>query len=252
VTGWDPALYERYADARTRPALDLIARLGGEPQEIWDLGCGTGTITAILAERWAAAAVHGLDSSPEMLEQARAIDGIDWVAGSIEAWTPGRPADLIFSNAALQWVDDHDRLIPGLVRHLADDGTLAIQMPRNFAEPSHTLLAETARSPRWRDSIGHVVRGAPVAAPEHYMRLLREVTTDVDVWETTYLQVLHGPDPVLEWTRATGARPYLEAAGDDAEAFLADYRDRLRAAYPPESDGTTLFPFQRLFIVARH
>lgn len=251
MTAWDPGLYDRYGGERTRPALDLIGALRGEPRDIWDLGCGTGAITSILAERWPQARVRGLDSSADMLREARPIAGIEWIQGRIEDWAPDRPVDLIFSNAALQWVDGHEELIPRLAGHLAPGGTLAIQMPRNFGEPSHTLLADTARSERWRASVGHVVRDSPVAPPAHYLRLLRGLVADVDIWETTYLQVLRGPDPVLEWTRATGARPYLAAAGDRSEEFLADYRDRLRTAYPPEPDGTTVFPFRRLFIVAR-
>ena len=251
MTDWDPGLYDRYGEERLRPALDLIARLGGTPRDIWDLGCGTGAITRILAQRWPAALVRGVDSSPEMLEQAHGIAGIEWIEGRIEEWSPESPPELIFSNAALQWVGDHDELFPRLVDHLAPGGVLAVQMPRNFGEPSHVLLAETARSGRWSDSVGHVVRDSPVAPPQHYQRLLRDRVTALDIWETTYLQVLDGPDPVLEWTRATGARPFVAAAGDNSEDFLADYRDRLRIAYPTEADGTTLFPFRRLFIVAR-
>ena len=163
MTRWDPGLYDRYGDERLRPALDLIATLGGAPEDIWDLGCGTGAITRILAERWPEARVRGLDSSPEMLRQARPVTGIEWVEGTIEGWSPERETDLIFSNAALHWVGDHDDLLPRLIGHLTAGGVLAIQMPRNFGEPSHTLLAETARSERWVDSVGHVVGGSPVA-----------------------------------------------------------------------------------------
>jgi len=186
-----------------------------------------------------------------MLERARGIEGIDWVEGAVEDWAPDVPVDLVFSNAALQWVDDHDTLFPRLTGQLASGGVLAIQMPRNHAEPSHTILAETARSDRWKGAMGGVSRGVPVAKPEDYWRILRDLVADVDIWETTYLQVLEGEDPVAAWTRATGARPYLAAAGDDAEAFFADYTARLRAAYPKQADGSTLFPFRRLFIVAR-
>ena len=251
MTDWDPGVYERYADHRLRPALDLIGRLRGDPREIWDLGCGTGVITAMLAERWPGARVHGLDSSPAMLERARMIDGIDWVLGDISSWSPDPPPDLVFSNAALHWVDDHRAVFPRLVQHLVPGGTLAVQMPRNFTEPSHTLLAETASTPRWSPALGHVAPPEPpVWNPSAYHRALDGLVASIDIWETTYVQRLDGEDPVARWARATAARPYLEAAGDEAEAFMADYAARLRAAYPPEPDGTTLFPFRRLFIVA--
>ena len=251
MTAWDPGQYELYANERLRPALDLIGRIPGDPSMIWDLGCGTGAITGLLAHRWPNAAVYGHDSSPEMLERARLIASVEWVEGTIESWSPAKPVDLVFSNAALQWVGDHDSLLPRLAGHVRPGGTLAIQMPRNYGEPSHLLLAETAQSDRWRQLLGEVTRRPPVAPPDHYLRILRGHTVAVDIWETTYLQVLEGEDPVAEWTRAAGARPYLTAAGDESDAFMADYSKRLRAAYPREPDGATLFPFRRLFIVAR-
>ena len=251
MTGWDPGQYERFADKRLRPALDLIARIPGNPSVIWDLGCGTGVITGLLAHRWPNAGVHGLDSSAEMLERAQPIGGIEWVEGTIESWSPTEPVDLVFSNAALQWVGNHDALLPRLAGRLRPGGTLAIQMPRNFEEPSHLLLAETARSDRWRRLLEQVTRPPPVAPSDDYLRILRGHAAVIDIWETTYLQVLQGDDPVAGWTRATAARPYLAVAGDESDAFMADYTERLRAAYPPEPDGTTLFPFRRLFIVAR-
>lgn len=186
-----------------------------------------------------------------MLERARPIEGIDWVEGSIEEWSPDEPVDLLFSNAALQWVGDHHTLLPRLARCVATGGTLAIQMPRNYDGPSHTILAETAQSERWRERMGGVRREAPVAEPEDYWRLLGGVVSHLDIWETIYLQVLDGKDPVAAWTRSTGARPYLAAAGEAAEEFFADYTVRLRRAYPPQPDGKTLFPFRRMFMVAR-
>ena len=248
---WDPAQYLVYEDYRLRPGIDLITRLGGSPREIWDLGCGTGTITGILAERWPGAAVHGLDSSPAMLERARALSGIDWVLGDINAWRPSHPVDLVFSNAALHWIDDHQTLLPRLIETLGPQGVLAVQMPRNHGAPSHTMLAKTARSPRWVERVGHLIRPTPVAPPRAYHSLLSPLVATLDVWETEYLQVLHGPNPVAAWTRSTAAKPFIEALGDDAEAFMDDYGGRLRNAYPPSPDGTTLFPFKRLFIVGR-
>jgi trans-aconitate 2-methyltransferase len=250
MTSWDPAQYERYADARLRPASDLIARLHTEPKEVWDLGSGTGSITRLLAERWPQASVHGLDSSSAMLEKARLIPGIEWVLADIALWAPRQPADLIFSNAALHWLGDHDELFPRLAAHLAPGGVIAIQMPRNFAEPSHTLLAATATSARWRETVGHLVAPSPVAEPAEYHRILSPRFTTIDIWETVYLQILQGEDPIAEWARGTAARPYLDALGSDGEDFMADYATRLRSAYPPVGDGSTLFPFRRLFIVA--
>lgn len=249
-TRWDPERYLEFAEHRSRPALDLLARIDADPREVWDLGCGTGNVTGHLRDRWPKAAVHGLDSSPDMLAVARRIDGIEWVEGDLSAWDPPVPPDLVVSNAALQWVDEHASLLPMLIERLADGGVLGVQMPRNHDAPSHSLLAETARSARWRGRVGHVVRRPPVGEPAFYHDVLAPITDRLDIWETEYLQVLHGPDPVARWSRSTAARPYLDAAGDEADDFMREYAERLRAAYPQRDDGTTLFGFRRLFIVA--
>lgn len=251
MTVWDPGRYLQFADERFRPSRDLLARLEGAPGVIWDLGCGTGEITALLGARWPEAEVHGLDSSTEMLARARSRPGIEWVHGDIAGWEPRGAVDLIVATASLHWVPDHARLLPRLVGFLAPHGVLAIQMPRNFAEPSHTALAAVAGSPRWCDRVGHLVSPTAVAEPSWYHALLRPLTTHLDVWETIYHQALAGADPVVEWIRGTAARPYLAELGTDADAFLADYAAAIRPHYPPAADGTTLFAFRRLFIVAQ-
>ncbi|OFW67783.1 MAG: hypothetical protein A2Z12_07615 [Actinobacteria bacterium RBG_16_68_21] len=251
MTDWDPDQYLRFEDQRLRPALDLIVHIDGSPAEIWDLGCGTGSITALLGERWPTAAVHGLDSSPEMIDRARRIADIDWVLGDIAAWEVAAPVDLVFSNAALHWLGEHELLLPRLTARVATGGTLAVQMPRNFAAPSHALLAEIAATPRWIDRVGDVVRPPPVAEPAFYHDLLRALFSSVEVWETEYLHCLTGTDPVAEWARGTAARPFIDALGDAAGEFMEEYSSRLRVAYPPRPDGTTLFAFKRLFIVGR-
>ena len=250
---WDPARYLRFEGPRLRPALDLIARLPDtSPRTIWDLGCGTGHITALLADRFPSAAVTGLDSSAEMLSQAPPDTDVTWVQGDIATWEPADPVDLIFSNAALHWLGGHDALFPRLASHLAPGGALAVQMPRNHDEPSHALLRRLAREPRWADRLGHLPAPPPVAAPGDYLTWLGPRLSDVDIWETTYTQILEGADPVAQWTRSTVARPYLEAAGGDAGTFFAEYTEALREAYPRRPDGTTIFPFRRLFVVGRN
>lgn len=244
---WDPDRYLEFPEARRRPAEDLIARIDADPAKVWDLGCGTGLVTELLARRWSDAAVHGLDSSPEMLAVARRRKGIDWVLGDLTAWEPRVAVDVVTANAVLQWVDGHLDLLPRLMTHTR---VLAVQMPRNFDAPSHTILAETAADPRWSRRVGHLRRLAPVASAERYYDALAPVAGHVDIWETEYVHVLPGEDPVARWVAGTAARPYLEALGSDGEAFLADYADRVASAYQRRPDGTTLFPFRRLFFVA--
>lgn len=249
---WDPDRYRRYAGHRFRPGLDLIARIPPiAPATVVDLGCGTGELTAALAERFPDARVTGLDSSAAMLAKARAaFPAIDWIAGDIGDWRPAAPVDLIFTNAALHWVADHARLFPRLIGALAPGGVLACQMPRNAAAPSHRLMREVAADPRWAGRIDLPVE--PVAAPEDYWDLLAPIAGDLDIWQTEYLQALNGDDPVLDWVRSTALRPVLAVLRDAAlAAFLADYRARLAEAYPRRTGGVTLFPFNRLFVVAR-
>jgi trans-aconitate 2-methyltransferase len=255
---WDPVQYGVFGDERARPFGELLARVRAvQPARVVDLGCGDGGLTATLLDRWPAARVQGVDSSAEMLAGAadHAVPGrLSFVLGSIEEWRPQHPVDVLVSNAALHWVRGHPALLGRLVAALAPAGWLAVQVPANFDSPTHTELAAVCQSPRWRDRLGAVSRrNPPVLAPSAYLDLLAGSRCAVDVWETTYLHVLGGADPVLDWVRGTALRPVLAALADDpaAEAqFLAEYGERLRRAYPPRPHGTIL-PFRRIFAVAQ-
>jgi trans-aconitate 2-methyltransferase len=251
---WDPDQYLRYAGARLRPAADLLARVPLEqPAEVFDLGCGAGNATRLLAARWPSAQVTGVDDSQPMLSKAReAWPEARWIQADMGRWAAPTPADLIYSNAALHWLPDHGQLLPRLMRMLRAQGVLALQMPRNFAAPSHTAVAETVRHGPWKARLQHLLVPAPVSEPEVYFDMLQPHAAELDIWETEYLHVLEGPDPVKEWTKGTWLKRFLDAL-DVAEAarFEADYADRVRCAYPVRADGRTLFPFRRLFIVAR-
>ncbi len=251
---WDSALYEAFADQRLRPALDLIGAIPDiKATGIHDLGCGPGAATRLLARRWPAAVVTGIDSSAEMIASAKAEPGaIEWRQADVAAWRPEAPPDLIFSNAALHWLDDHASLFPRLFGLLAPGGVLAVQMPRNHAAPTHTAMAELAAAPRWAERLQPLLRPNPVAPPEVYYDLLAPSAVTVDAWETEYLHVLDGEDPVVRWTGATALAPLLQALPpSEAEAFRSEYAARMRAAYPRRADGRTLLPFRRLFAVAR-
>ena len=249
---WNPTTYLAFADERSRPFADLTSRIGATaPRTVVDLGCGPGQLTAGLARRWPDAAVLGLDSSPEMIERARqhAGPGLDFEVADLRAWTPDEPVDVIVSNATLQWVPDHLDLLPRLVDALAPGGWLAIQVPGNFDAPSHRLLYRLAADPRFAEATAGLERAAaPDAAT--YLGTLAGLGLEVDAWETTYLHVLDGPDPVFRWISGTGARPVLQALSDDQRpVFEAEYKALLREAYPEQPHGTVL-PFRRTFAVA--
>lgn len=257
ATVWDPKTYLTYADERTRPARDLLAGVTvTDPQRVVDLGCGTGTSTRLLAARWPGADVTGSDSSPEMIEAARAEDtkGIRYEVADAATWEPSGRVDVLFSNALLQWVPGHVELLPRWLAAINPGGALAFQVPANFDAPHHALLREFAESPAWRDRLGHISnRREHVHTPAEYADALAAAGARPDVWETTYLHRLTGEDPVLTWTSGTALRPVLAALADDADAtgqFLSEYGAAVRAAYPVGRDGTTTFPFRRIFAVA--
>ncbi|MER6299334.1 methyltransferase domain-containing protein [Kitasatospora sp. NPDC001539] len=272
---WDPAQYLRFADERTRPLRELIARVPALPDRadtvVLDIGCGPGNSTAVLRERWPRARITGIDSSAAMLATARAEGEptAEYLLADARAYdpAPARP-DLIVSNATLQWIDGHLDLIPRWAAAVRPGGAVAFQVPGNFDAPSHTLLADLCHSPRWRDLLGTGTGGtadngagntdaggtgtvrAGVHPPERYLDALAAVGCLPDVWETTYRTLLPGPDPVLEWVKGTALRPVLTALTDpaDRDDFLAEYGRLLREAYPPGPYGT-VFPFRRIFAV---
>jgi trans-aconitate 2-methyltransferase len=251
---WNPERYLAFADHRTRPAIDLLARVPlQQAARIADLGCGPGNSTRLLVERWPAAEVLGIDSSSDMLASARRSGvGATWIRADIANWAPHGTVDLIYSNAALHWVAGHSSLLPRLLGSVRSGGVLAIQMPRNFDAPSHALLRTAAASGPWADRLAEVLDWRPVAAPEWYYDLLAPQTAILDIWEAVYLHVLEGDDPVLRWTRSTALRRIVQALdGAEFSAFETAYAARLREAYPRRADGRTLFPFRRLFIVAQ-
>jgi trans-aconitate 2-methyltransferase len=251
---WNPTTYLAFATERSRPFLDLLDRVRTEehPQLVVDLGCGPGELTAGLAERWPTADVLGIDSSPEMIDKAQDCLGprVRFRVQDLAGWQPDRPVDVIVSNATLQWVPRHRELLPQFVEALSQTGWLAFQVPGNFSEPSHRLLHDLAADPRFAPFTRDVERPAAFDAAT-YLDDLSALGCQVDAWETTYLHVLTGPDPVFRWISGTGARPVLQALPAELRTeFEKEYRARLRDAYPSHPYGTVL-PFRRVFVAAQ-
>jgi trans-aconitate 2-methyltransferase len=251
---WDADLYLRFADERTQPAIDLLARVAlAAPARVIDLGCGPGNSTALLRARWPAAAVIGLDSSPQMLAAAREDypDG-EWVLDDITTWTADPPYDLVYSNATLQWLPDHATLYPHLFAQVAPGGALATQIPVFHAMPVQRALLDVAADPAWWGRLEPATRALVAESPGFYYDALRPFASRLDLWETEYNHVLASTDAIVDWISGTRLRPYLEALADDAERqeFLTRLRAAVAATYAPQRDGMVLFPFRRLFVVA--
>ena len=251
----DPSTYLRFADERARPFVDLTARVRAtDPRVVVDLGCGEGALTASLAQRWPDARVTGVDSSAEMLAAAaaHAVPGrVTFTQGDVQGWQPGEPVDVLVTNAVLHWVPGHADLLRRWAGQLAPGGWLALQVPGNFRAPTHALLAGLCRSPRWAGLVGDAAPAEDaVLDPAGYLDVLGGAGLATDAWETTYLHVLRGDDPVLGWVRTTVLRPVLaRLEEDDAAELTAEYAAALRTAYPRRPDGTTLLPFRRVFAV---
>jgi trans-aconitate 2-methyltransferase len=254
MSDWNPALYRRFEDERTRPAAELLARVPLDaPRCVVDLGCGPGNSTELLVQRFPDARVTGTDNSPAMVEAARQrLPGVAFKLSDIATWQPAEAPDLVYANAALQWVPDHATLMPRLLSTVARGGVLAVQMPDNLDQPSHVLMRETAADARFAAAIGEPDKlRARVLPVDAYYDLLAKAA-DVDVWRTTYHHLMDDAAAIVKWVTATGLRPFLDALPPDLQApYLAAYQRRIDAAYPPRADGRRLLAFPRLFIVAR-
>jgi trans-aconitate 2-methyltransferase len=269
---WDAGQYLRFGGERARPFFDLVAQVGAtSPRYVVDLGCGPGNLTAVLAGRWPEATVVGVDNSPEMIAAARAgarespmrevtggsapggstVPNLSFELGDVRDWRPERPLDVLVGNAVLQWVPGHDELLLRWADLLAPGGWLAFQLPGNFDQPSHAIVKEMAEAPRWRGLLADARLNRQAGDPADYVALLARPGFAVNAWETSYLHILPGENPVLEWTKGTTLRPVLAALdAEQAAAFVREYGERVAAAYPPHPFGT-IFPFRRVFAVVR-
>jgi trans-aconitate 2-methyltransferase len=252
---WNPEQYLKFGGERLRPAHDLLARVTLEaPRDIVDLGCGTGSVTALVRARWPGARIVGVDNSQPMLERARAaLPDVVWEQHDLARWSPPAPVDLLVSNAALHWLDDHATLFPRLLSHLRPGGMLAVQMPAQHDAPSHRIGYDLAENARWRDRLQGLVRRRPILEAHDYYSLLRPQVAALDLWLTEYVQALAGENPVAEFSKGSFVGVWLSALpAAEARDFEAEYRRQIAAAYPPCGDGMTLFPFRRFFLLAQH
>jgi trans-aconitate 2-methyltransferase len=254
MSDWDPILYAKFESERMRAARDLLAQVPlASADLVYDLGCGPGNSAELLLRRFPDARTIGLDTSDAMLAQARMrARKAHFVKQDIKGWAPDDRPDLIFANAALQFLPDHDQLFPRLMSYLAPGGVLAVQMPNTARESSHALMRMVAAEGPWSSRLVPIAKTQPLIAEyDDYYEWLRPVASRIDVWMTTYVHRLDGPQGIADWFAGSTLQPFLERLDDNERGeFLARYRSGLKEAYPIQSDGKTLFPYPRLFIVA--
>jgi trans-aconitate 2-methyltransferase len=256
MPGWDAKLYLKFAGQRGRPAADLVAQIALEnPRRIIDLGCGTGTSTEQVQQRWPDADLCGMDNSREMLAQARANHpDWKWIQSTVEEWTPQDQFDLIFSNACLHWIGDHSALFPRLFGYVAPGGALAVQMPNSYHLPAHTVMHDVASDPSapWARTLAGVKETYSVRPMGFYYEALRKLAGRLNIWQTEYLQIMDGPEAVLDWISSTAMRRFTEPLPNEKQRqeFRERCLERLREAYPANDQDKTLFPYFRIFIIA--
>lgn len=251
---WDPRHYLQFGDERTRPSLDLAGRIAIDaPQRVIDLGCGPGNSTQVLAARWPGSRIVGLDSSPKMIDSARSeYPHQEWLLDHIETWSSAPVFDVVFSNAALQWVPEHGPLVQRLFGAVAPGGALAFQIPSADYALVRSLIHEIARSGPWAPLMSDPLGALTMRPPAFYYDHLAASASRLDMWETEYVHVLESPDAIVDWISSTGLRPFLDAldAHADKQRFEGQLRERVRDAYTRRADGKVLFPFRRTFVIA--
>lgn len=259
-TSWDSKSYLQFSKLRERPVMELLDHVTIEqPKRIYDLGCGTGIATRLLADRWPQAELYGIDSSVEMLKEALALPiKANWLTGDVTQWRAEKPASLLFAAAVLHFIEDHEILLPNLLSQIDTDGCFAAHMP-NWRDALWyklmlRVLSETGPYgyPLGTLELRKFMSSRNVLPLDSYYRLLAPLTSELDIWETEHLQIVEGNAPIFDWVKVSALRPVLNSLNDhEKEVFLEKYLKLIHSHYPQESDGRTLFPFKRIFIVAK-
>ncbi len=254
MSAWNPSLYMKFGSERTQPSIDLVSRIDiSDPEHIIDIGCGPGNSTAILRQRWPNARITGLDNSPEMIDAAQqGYPAQEWILADAVKWQPPAPYRIVFSNAALQWMPDHARLIPHLFGMVAKGGALAFQIPARLYSPLHQNLLEVADEAEWAQRMAGPKNGFLMERPAFYYDLLAGAASKVDLWETEYYHIMENYGAIISWASGTALRPFLDALDteEQRQRFTQLLTARVERSYLVQRDGKVLFPFRRLFMVA--
>ena len=253
---WNPSQYLKFKNQRTQPTIDLVNRIDVEqPKRIIDIGCGPGNSTAILQNCWPNAEVFGLDNSPAMLEKAKTdLPSVEFsLKDTSDDLTVLGEFDVVFSNAALQWMPSHETLIQRLFNLVSDGGVLAVQVPFARDLPIYITIREMIQKVHWESYFKE-----PPLYPKHYdyhhfYEIISEISSEIEIWQTEYVHEMDSHEAIMEWYKGSGMLPYLEMLPVDMarEEFCMEYLHHLTKKYPVESNGKVLLPFPRIFFIAR-
>jgi trans-aconitate 2-methyltransferase len=254
MADWNSAGYLKFVNERTQPAVDLINRIDKEnPLKIIDIGCGPGNSTEVLAKRFPNAKILGADNSPNMIEAAeKKYPNLQFVLcdASKDLISLDNDFDIVFSNACIQWIPNHNELLKNMMGLLRQGGVLAVQTPMNYNEPIHQIIGEVSASEKWASRFLNK-RIFYNLSQSGYYDLLSDISADFVLWQTTYFHKMKSHGDIMEWYRSTGLRPYLDVLSeDDKHEFERDVYDKLTAAYPKQKNGEIIFRFPRFFFIA--
>jgi len=249
---WNPGLYLKFRNERTQASIDLVSRINVEsPGSIIDIGCGPGNSTQVLHDRWPECIVTGLDNSPSMIAKAKNdYPSQEWILGDVTDINPSVRYDIVFSNAAIQWIPDHKRLIDSMWNMVNEGGAIAVQMPLYQDMPVCGVI-ERAASERW-PQLADVMDIFTFHEPDYYYDVLSYLSDKIEVWVTDYFHIMDSHKSIIEMIKSAGMKPYLdklESEKDKLEFESAALRN-IREAYPAQENGRVIFPFKRLFFIA--
>jgi trans-aconitate 2-methyltransferase len=251
---WNPHQYLKFANERTQPSIDLAARINVEsPKSTIDIGCGPGNSTQVLRDRWPDAKIAGLDSSAAMIEKAKKdYPDVEWITADASKFVSNKRYDIVFSNAAIQWIPNHELLLPRLFEIVNGGGALAVQVPANKESPLHQAVLAVSSSSKWSKFTSGAEKSFTYNAVEYYYDILFRISTKFDIWETTYYHVLNSHAGLVEWYKGTGMKPFLERLPDDSSRteFEKEVFEECKNSYEIRNDGKILYPFRRIFFIA--
>jgi len=250
---WNPDLYLKFKNERTQPSIDLISKINisFRPKSILDIGCGPGNSSQALLQRWPGAKLTGIDSSPNMIDKAKKSypDNI-WIVADASKYTSDTKYDIVFSNATIQWIPNHENLFKNFLNMTNDGGVLAVSVPRFDEMPISKILNKVAGNEKWKTATKGCAETFTRYDYQFYYNLISPDYQTVEMWQTDYIHVLESQPAIIEWISSTGMKPYLDRLNEKEKTqFEDEVLSEVKHYYPVQNNGKVLFPFKRLFMI---